>query len=996
VGPLADSDLSRSAGGKSIEEGAARDRLGVGSAWLLAVCSVAQFMVILDLTIVNVALPSIQSSLGFSASDLQWVVNAYAITFAGFLMLGGRATDHFGQRRMIVAALALFALASLAGGLAPDQHTLIVARGVQGLAGALMAAASLAIVTSSFAPGPARHRAIAIWGAMNGVGGAAGALFGGVLTELFSWRWVLLVNPPIAVVIALIALRAVTNRRRTDSMPGFDLPGALTLTAGQMVLVYGIVTAGIYGWGSPEALIPIAAGVVLLVLFWVIEARLVAAPLVPFRELTKPINVANAVVLLFSAGLFPMWYVSSLYLQQVLGLSPLDAGLAFLPMALMIFLVGQRAGRLVSLLGVRIVLGSGLILMTVGLLLLTRIGPNGSAIIYVVVPGVLTTTGIGLAVVASTIAATQGAGERQAGLTSGLVNTSRQIGGGLGIALLITFATQHTTNLIGGNTPVSEALTDGFRLAYLIAAGLVAAAAVLTFAAVQAPARTGRSRRLRRVVAIGVVAVVAGFVGVDFAVSGKGALIGHYTTKGADSFVSAPSLHPPKVSALVPTATDKLAPGYLVTTSFYHVTRPPIVGQSGPLILDNNLQPVWFRPVPENVVAANLSVQTYHGKPVLAWWQGTVTATGISESGEYVIVDQHYRPVARLKGRDGWILTLHTLLIDGDHAWVTANKNVPRNLSHYGGAYNGTLIDSAVQEYDIGTGKLLRTWDALDHIPLDDSYALPPTNGFPWDVYHINWIGPAGNGKFLVSMRDTWAAYLIDIDSGRIEWTLGGKSSSFGFGPGASFEWQHDVELGPGSLVSMFDDHCCQVRGADTWLPATGSSRGLVLKLDVPHQKATLVEEYGDEHAFGQTSYMGNAQRLANGNVLVGWGSQPYFSEYSASGKLLMKAQLPGPDITYRVNLAGWVGLPLSPPSGAAVRKDGKTTVYASWNGATRVASWRVLAEATGGERTVATAVRSGFETAIPVSRAAGRFVVEALDAHGRVIGASRPFSARP
>ncbi len=994
---MADKDLNLPA---DREAGTAGRRFGSGSAWLLAVCSVAQFMVILDLTIVNVALPSIQSSLGFSASDLQWVVNAYAITFAGFLMLGGRATDHFGQRRMIVAALALFALASLAGGLAPDRHTLIVARGVQGLAGAFMAAASLAIITSSFAPGPARHRAIALWGAMNGVGGAAGALFGGVLTEVFSWRWVLLINPPIAVATALIAFRVVANRRRPKSEHGFDLPGALTLTVGQMVLVYGIVTAGVYGWSSPEALIPIAVGAVLLVLFWIIEARLVAAPLVPFRELTKPINVANAVVLLFSAGLFPMWYVTSLYLQQVLGLSPLDAGLAFLPMALMIFVVGQRAGRLVSLLGVRIVLGSGLILMTAGLLLFTRIGPNGSAIIYVIVPGVLTTAGIGLAVVASTIAATQGVGERQAGLASGLVNTSRQIGGGLGIALLITLATQHTTNLIGANRPVSEALTEGFRLAYLIAAGLVAAAAVLTFTAVQAPAHSGESRRLRRALVIGVAIVVAGFVAVDLAVSGKGAPIGHYTTRGAYSFVSTPSLHPPRVRARVPTASDKLAPGYLLTTNFYHVTRPPIVGQSGPLILDNQLQPVWFRPVPENVVAANLSVQTYRGKPVLAWWQGTVTSTGISESGEYIIVDQHYRPVARLEGQGGWILTLHSLLIDGDRAWVTANKNVPRNLSHYGGAYNGALIDSAVQEYDLRTGKLLRTWDALDHIPLDDSYALPPTNGFPWDTYHINWISPAGGGKFLVSMRDTWAAYLIDMNSGRIEWTLGGKRSSFGFGPGASFEWQHDVELLSASRVSMFDDHCCQVKGADTWLPATGPSRGLVLKLDVPRQKATLVTEYGHQHPFGQTAYMGNAQRLANGNVLVGFGSQPYFSEYSASGKLLMEAQLPDPDITYRVNRAEWVGLPLSSPSGAARREDAregaKTTVYASWNGATRVASWRVLAGAPGQARTVATAARSGFETAIPVSRVAGRFVVEALDARGRVIGTSRPFGARP
>ena len=210
-----------------------------------------------------------------------------------------------------------------------------------------------------------------------------------------------------------------------------------------------------------------------------------------------------------------------------------------------------------------------------------------------------------------------------------------------------------------------------------------------------------------------------------------------------------------------------------------------MVGQSGPLILDNHMQPVWFNPVPEDVVASNLTAQTYKGKPVLAWWQGVITSAGISESGEYVIVDQHYKQVARLRAKKGWILTLHSLVIDGDHAWVTANKNVALDLSKYGGSYNGTVIDSAVQEYDLRSGKLLRSWSALDHIPLADSYALPQLNGFPWDAYHINWISPAGDGKLLVSMRDTWAAYLLDVDSGRIEWTLGGKHSTFDLEPEA-------------------------------------------------------------------------------------------------------------------------------------------------------------------------------------------------------------------
>src|SRR5665213_2999955 len=226
----------------------AESKGGSGSAWLLAVCCVAQFMVILDLSIVNVALPSIQSSLGFSSPDLQWVVNAYAITFAGFLLLGGRVADRFGQRRMFVVALVLFGLASLVGGAAPDGSVLIGARAGQGLAGALMAASSLAIITSSFDPGPKLHRAIGTWAAMNGLGGSAGVLLGGIITEVLSWRWVLLINPPIAIAAAFVAYRVIAERRTAGPEKSFDIAGAATLTLGQVVLVFGIVEAGLKGW----------------------------------------------------------------------------------------------------------------------------------------------------------------------------------------------------------------------------------------------------------------------------------------------------------------------------------------------------------------------------------------------------------------------------------------------------------------------------------------------------------------------------------------------------------------------------------------------------------------------------------------------------------------------------------------------------------------------------------------------------------------------------
>ncbi len=353
---------------------------GPRSHWLLAVCCVAQFMVILDLSIVNVALPSIQSSLEFSSPALQWVVDAYAITFAGFLMFGGRAADHWGQRRTFVAALLLFGLASLFGGVAPSQGVLVGARALQGLAGALMAASSLAIITGSFPPGPKLHRAIGIWAAMNGLGGAAGVLLGGIITQYLSWRWVLLINPPIAIAAALVARAVVTERRRAQDGASFDLAGALTLTIGQMILVFGVVEAGLKGWGSLAALGPIVIGALMLAGFGVIESRVATNPLIPFKELTKALKNANTIVLLFSAALFPMWILSSLYLQQVLGLSPVHTGLIFLPMTLTIMLVASRAGKLVSHFGVRPVLGSGLLMLTAGLLLFTRINSSGSGV----------------------------------------------------------------------------------------------------------------------------------------------------------------------------------------------------------------------------------------------------------------------------------------------------------------------------------------------------------------------------------------------------------------------------------------------------------------------------------------------------------------------------------------------------------------------------------------------------------------------------------------
>src|ERR1700722_1690682 len=1007
---------------------------GTRQAWLLAVCCVAQFMVILDLSIVNVALPSIQSSLGFSSVSLQWVVDAYAIVFAGFLMLAGRASDRYGRRNSLIAALTLFALASLVGGAAVDQQMLIIARAVQGLSGALMAAASLAAITSAFPQGPARHRAIGLWSAMNGAGGAAGGLFGGIITQELSWRWVLLINPPIGIAAAVVAYFVIVGCRSQEKTK-FDVAGALTLTGGPDILTYGFVNGANYGWLSFPTVGPIVLGLAVLALFVVIELRWATAPLVPLKSISKSLQTANGIVLAFSAALFPMWFVSSLYLQQVLGLSPLQAGLVFFPMALVILVGARQAGKLVSRFGVRSVLLSGLLMMATGMLLLARIGPTGSAIWFVVFPGLLVAAGIALSIVPSTIAATQGATPAQAGLASGMVNTSRQIGGAIGIALLISIATSYSSHLIGSNHPVPNSLTDGFRVAYLIQAGLVVIAALITFfklprhpaaKAQETPAQAAAEEEAIEIAAtegtpepIGpmaeptkaprvpvgmrarvlqlpviVLAVIVAFIAVDFAFAGNpGAPIGHYTTKGSYSFLSAPGLHPPMIESDQTTATSALAPGYIMLGSFYDETHGELQGQSAPLMLNNSLQPVWFKPAPTQDVASNLNEQVYQGQPVLTYWQGIVTNTGATNTGEDIVLNKHYQTIATLQGADGWILTLHTMVITGNDAWVTANKDVSANLGKYGGVKDGALTDSAVQEYNLKTGKLLKSWDALKHIPLNDSHADLPDNSFPWDAYHVNSISLNGDGTMIVSMRNTWAVYDIDIATGKIIWTLGGKHSSFKFGSNADFQWQHDVTLQPGGKeVTLFDDACCQLTGGGTYLAPNGQSRALVLKLDTASHTATFVKQF--THESPDAAYMGSAQFLPNGNVMVGFGSQPYFSEYSKSGKLLLDGVLPGPDLSYRaIQVPAWVGIPLTKPAGAVRQSDSKSVVYASWNGDTQVTSWQVLAGPGAGQlKVVAKKAKAGFETAISVPSGSKSFEVQALDSKGRVIGTSRLF----
>jgi Arylsulfotransferase (ASST) len=487
-------------------------------------------------------------------------------------------------------------------------------------------------------------------------------------------------------------------------------------------------------------------------------------------------------------------------------------------------------------------------------------------------------------------------------------------------------------------------------------------------------------------------------VAVSSAQAASTSPIGAFTTKGTWKFLSRPDLHPPKLKSLVATNPRKLAPGYFMIANFKNLTTPaPMVGQGGPLILNNKLQPVWFGPVSSKVLSTNLKAQTYDGKPVLSWWEGVISPVGATLSGKDVVVNQQYKRVGTLTGKDGWVISPHDIEISGHVAWVTAYKNEQANLSSVpGGSPTGVLNDSAIQEYDLKTGKLLKTWDALAHIPLTDSEAaIPASPAVPWDAYHVNSINPVGGGKFIVSMRNTWAAYLVNTTTGAIEWTLGGKHSTFKFGAGASFQWQHDAELHRGNVISVFDDACCAI-GA-TVGPPSGPSRGLLLKLDTSAKTATLSAQYTRGAKF-DAAFLGNTDLLPNGNVVIGWGSQPFFSEVSKSGKVLLDAELPSPNVNYRAYVQKWIGKPSRPPSGAVRKHKHGALVFASWNGATEVTAWRVLAGRNAKHLAVVVSKKNktGFETAISLTAAYKKYKVQALDAKGHVLRSSGIFPGKP
>jgi EmrB/QacA subfamily drug resistance transporter len=456
---------------------------------ILTLACVAQFMVLLDVSIVNVALPSIKSSLGFSQAELQWVLNAYTLTFAGFLLLGGRIADLFGRRRVFLLGLTVFTLASLLGGFAQDQAMLITARAVQGLGGAILSPTTLTILTTTFREPKARARAMGIWSAVAGAGGATGALLGGVLTEELSWRWILFINIPIGIATFIAGRAFLQESRAQGERQPLDVPGAVLVTAGLSALVFAVVRTTSVGWGSWQTTVALALAAAFIGWFLAHESAVASSPLMPLPMFKRrSIWTANLVMFLLSGALFAMWFFVSLYLQEVHGYTPLRTGFAFVPQTVAIIVGAQVSSRLVLRLGPRPLLVLGGALSAVGLLMFSFLGVDTGYWSGFFLPSVLITLGLGLSFTPLAYAATAGVPPSEAGLASGLVNTSRQIGGAVGLAVLATVATSRTTH---ASAVVNRfvALTDGYTLAFRVSAFIALAAGA---AALLVPAkRTG-------------------------------------------------------------------------------------------------------------------------------------------------------------------------------------------------------------------------------------------------------------------------------------------------------------------------------------------------------------------------------------------------------------------------------------------------------------------------------------------------------------------------
>jgi EmrB/QacA subfamily drug resistance transporter len=454
--------------------------------WALGLLCMTQFMVVLDASIVNIALPSIGEDVGISQENLSWVVNGYVLTFGGFLLLGGRLADLLGRRRIFMTGLVVVAVASLFAGFAPSEGVLIAARAAQGLGAAIIAPSALSIVTTIFRDGSERNKALGAWGAVAGSGGAAGVLLGGVLTDGLGWEWVMWVNVPVALIVLALTPQLIPESRSESQTRHFDLAGAVTVTAGLSLLVYAIVDAESTGWGSTRTIGLLAVSIALLGVFTAIERRS-DAPLVPFGIFRKrTLTGANVVGLMVGGSLFAMFFFITLYMQQVLGYSPIKAGLSYLPLSVAIILSAGVASQLVTRIGFKPVLAVGLALVAGGLVWFSQISVGGGFTTDILGPSLLAAVGLGFAFVTTTIAAVSGIEDREQGLASGLINTSQQIGGALGLAVLATVANSRTDDVVAaaGGDPAAlpGALVEGFQSAFLGAAAIALVGLVLTLA----------------------------------------------------------------------------------------------------------------------------------------------------------------------------------------------------------------------------------------------------------------------------------------------------------------------------------------------------------------------------------------------------------------------------------------------------------------------------------------------------------------------------------
>ena len=478
------------------------------------------------------------------------------------------------------------------------------------------------------------------------------------------------------------------------------------------------------------------------------------------------------------------------------------------------------------------------------------------------------------------------------------------------------------------------------------------------------------------------------------------------------SFVSAPALHPMKVTLNV--NKPGTASG-LIFVAPYTLYEATMIGQTGAMIMDQAGNPVWFRPLYSIYVQnSDFREQSYDGQPVLTMWQGTISGTqsanpnlpaGDPEPGAYFqIINQNYKVIKKLTAKKGFTADVHEFTITNQNtALFTAVKQVPADLTPYGGSADGYFDDYSIQEVDLETGQLLFFWDVLAHVDPADS-VVPASSASSsnniWDCFHVNSVEEGPNNTLLVSMRNMWAIYNIDKETGNIIWQLGGKQSDFTFGPNAMFSWQHDARHRPGNRISLFDDACC----ASPSSPPESQAHGLILLLDFQNMTANVDRTYYHDPMLYVPS-QGNVQKLTNGNQFVGWGQQPYLSEFANVGNtekdpslnFLYDMQFPNQNISYRAFKNKWVGLPLNPPSISAELFCEAAVVYTSWNGSTETVAWQVLAGSTHNTLSVVviSTPRTGFETKINVNSDGPYFQVNALNSCGKVIGTSRIAHAR-